>query len=187
MVTESQFKYWTEEEIKIVKLHYKGKHQNIKTIMQLIKDKCHINRSYYAIRHEASNLGLTKNKGKIWTTNQEKELINYAGSYTPQQIAFKMKRTLSSIHHKMQDLGLNGRDRIDWYTMGDVCEILGVCDDTFNRWVKSGKLKASFISEKSTIYQVGLEDLRNFIRRYPLELTGRNVDMSQIVQILSGG
>jgi hypothetical protein len=130
-------------------------------------------------------LGLTRRKGYVWTDEQVAKLEQMAGKYTANQIASKLKRTKSSVNHKLRDLGLSGYDKNDWYSMKDVCYILGVSDDTFLRWVKSRKLKASYHGDNSNVFHVDLVDLKRFIIRYPLELTGRNVDMSQIVVILT--
>lgn len=176
---------WNDDELNIVRLHYHGNISSIRCIIKLIKDKFGVLRTYDAVRHKATQLGLTRRKGYVWTDEQVAKLEQMAGKYTANQIASKLKRTKSSVNHKLRDLGLSGYDKNDWYSMKDVCYILGVSDDTFLRWVKSRKLKASYHGDNSNVFHVDLVDLKRFIIRYPLELTGRNVDMSQIVVILT--
>jgi hypothetical protein len=176
---------WIEDEKNIIKLLYDGKNQSIKSIQCCIEEKYGIKRTMYAIRHMAGMLGLVQTKKVAWSENDINKLDKMAGKYTAYKIASKLNRSVSSVCHKANELGIKLRQRIEWYTLKDVRDILGVGEDTANNWLKSNKLIASKNSDRNTPHwHIKESDLRNFIIKYPSELTGRNVDLVQIINLL---
>ncbi len=103
-----------------------------------------------------------------------------------------MHRSFNSVIVRMKRKGHLRRVRDGWYTKKEVCEILGCEHKWLQRRIESGALIASWHSEvkpqKSggALWEIRDKDLRAFIRKYPEELNGRNVDMIQIVELLCG-
>ena len=99
---------------------------------------------------------------------------------------------MNSITVKMRRLGISRRARGGWYTKSDISELIG-CD---HKWVQkridSGQLVASYHygSRPSFVGQsawhIEADDLSRFIRRFPEDLQGRNVDMVGLVDLLAG-
>lgn len=175
---------WTPPEHSIVRLYFKGTRESIDFITQVIQDRFGIYRSYDAVRHQAKLMGLTKCKGLRWGKKDAELITELAGKYTAKQIARKLNRSLHAIHSKARKLGvvLDSCSRNDWYTLCDLMEIFGVADSTINNWVSQKLLKCTKYDEGT--YKFQSKDVKSFICKYPMELTGRNVDLLQIVGIL---
>lgn len=58
----------------------------------------------------------------------------------------------------------------DWLTVGRVAEHCLVTPTTVRRWIKGGKLSALRIP--SGHYRVGIEDFRDFLKRYDMPIKG---------------
>lgn len=175
---------WTQQELDFLKVSYKGTKGNVFSVQQSIKRMFGIDRTYYAIRHKAKDLELTKHRSRKWSKLQESELENLASEMPVKKIALKMNRTLHSIRNKCNELGIKTGTpgRCNWYTQQDLVHIFGVCNTTILRWIKNKELIAD---KQGSSYKISIKDLRNFIIKYPFEFTGRNVDMIQIVDILT--
>jgi excisionase family DNA binding protein len=99
---------------------------------------------------------------------------------------FHNNRTPRAIYAKASDLGIRLLQRNERYTLNEVSEMLGVWDKTVYMWIKNGKLAATKSGDPTlSHWNITRNDVRKFIIRYPTELTGRNVDMVQIVDILT--
>jgi predicted DNA-binding ArsR family transcriptional regulator len=89
-------------------------------------------------------------------------------------------------------LKLHLRSRDDWYTKKEVCEILGVDHKRVQSYIDNGLLTASYHNGHKpgklgmAMWHIERKDLSSFIRKYCDEFTGRNVDLTQIVEILVG-
>ena len=79
-------------------------------------------------------------------------------------------------------------DRDGWYTLNETCEILGKDAAWIIKRIENGALKATRrnLNPKTGHWHIERKDLRDFIRKYPEDLTGRNVGLVQIVEILTG-
>jgi excisionase family DNA binding protein len=180
---------WSDAELDIIRQTFDGSRLKTEQIIRLIKANYNIDRTYYGIRHKAGSIGLTRQKNGIyatkWTEEQEEKLRNLIGVYSPGIVAVKLGRSLRSIYQKCHRLGLSNYMRDGWYTINDANQILGVSVPTVRRWIIDGKLKA--VQCKSNLmWRIEKRDLKRFIQTYPCELTGRNVDMVQLVDILCG-
>jgi hypothetical protein len=89
-------------------------------------------------------------------------------------------------------LKLNLRVRDGWYTKADVCEIVGEDHKKVQRWIDRGFLKATWHFDRKpsksglSSWHIAEADLKDFLILYSHELMGRNVDIQQIVWILTG-
>lgn len=94
--------------------------------------------------------------------------------------------------NRARRLGVGCRERDGWYTLTEVCEILGVHSTWLRKRIDSGALPASHHHgeeprmEGLASWHIKEFDLRRFIIRYSKDLLARNVDLPQIVAILVG-
>ena len=179
---------WTEEERDIVRCNYQGTVQSA----QEIADRLGV--SLVAVKGQVQSLGVAKiTDRRKWDTSQDERLRELLEHYPVGQVAKRMGRTINSVSVRAKRLGISRRDRFDWYTKSECAAILG----KNHRWVQaridSGALPATSYYGKERPTQLGQSawkikrsDLRQFIRRFPEELNGRNVDLIAIVDILVG-
>jgi hypothetical protein len=61
----------------------------------------------------------------------------------------------------------------------------GVGEVVSQNWIRYGKLIATKnTASKDSHWHINEDNLRKFIIKYPAELTGRNIDLIQVVSIL---
>ncbi len=152
-----------------------------------------LGRSVSSVKSKAGWLGLTKTSGfKHWTAQENERLVELVGRISPKKVAKRMGRSVTAVRSRAGRMGLSWRNRNDWYTEFEVSEILGFGPHWVGKRIHEGTLKASFEHDrepgKSSPYpwRIERDDLRAFLRRYPHELIGRNLDIVQIVEILAG-
>ena len=104
-----------------------------------------------------------------------------------------MKRSRVAVLVKAKKLKLPKNNRDGWYTEQDVAEILGMASRTVQGRIKEGLLTATSHDStrpprkgKSAPWHISKASLVNYIRTYPKDLVGRNVDIIVIVDLLSG-
>jgi len=126
---------------------------------------------------------------RCWTTREVERLYELAETLSTPDIATKLDRSENSIKVKLRRLKVSRRVRSGWFTEQEVCEILGVD----HKWVSSrGVRKTPFNAchpprkGKSTPWKILETDLRDFIRKCPEELVGRDLDIIMVVDILAG-
>ena len=178
---------WTDEESEFVRLHYKGTHASAAEIGS------RLGRTQNAVTSHISIMGLTSNHPRhAWTPKQDEQLRELSPCYAASQIARKMHRSINSVVVRSKRLGISRRTHDGWYTEKEVCEILAVDHHWVQKRIDSGALKATYhngVRPSHTglaMWHIEQTDLRDFIRRHPDELTGRNVDMITLVEILAG-
>lgn len=178
---------WTDEERQIVRRDYKGTNQSTQQIAN------NVGVTFNAVKGQVQKMGISFHPDrKPWMPEEEERLTELITQYPPYLVAKKMKRGINSIIVKIKRMGLSRRVRDGWYTKQEVCEILGVDHHWVQARIDIGALRASWHNDVKPQQSGGacwhiLEgDLRIFIRKYPHELHGRNVDIIQIVEILAG-
>ena len=178
---------WTEEEKEIVRRDYKGTHDSA----QEIADRLGV--TFFAVRGQISKMGISFHPDRQkWTPEQDDQVCELIHRYSPQGVARRMHRSINSVVVRAKRLRQYRRDRDGWYTKKDVCEIFGVDHKWLQRRIDSGALVATPHNGSrpkqngGACWHITEEALRRFIKRYPQELQGRNVDMIQVVEILVG-
>jgi len=183
---------WTEEELLIVRRDYQGTMRSAAAIAQYLSAMTGENITMYAVTGQVQKLGISFIRRKSWTTDEDERLSDLIGKYDPKKIARIMGRSVNSVVVRSKRLGCSRRARNGWFTKREVCEILGVDHRLAQAWIDAGKLKASWHHDAKpqqkggACWHVEEKDLRDFLRRYPTELVGRNVDLVTIVHILAG-
>jgi len=177
---------WTDEEREVIRCGY-----------------CHTKRSKdelaarlgttrQAVAAQVQLLGITRQVGRAWTDAEDRKLIKLLESHCPQYVAKMMHRSVSSVVSRSKRLGVRRRMRDSWFTEKDVGTILGHSCRWVRKRIDEGKLKATYHNghhpsgKGLSMWHIEESDLREFIRTYPQELTGRNVDMIMLVDILAG-
>lgn len=178
---------WTDTELEIVRRDYRG------TRASAINLASRLSVTYWQVHYILEGMGLNHRwNERYWTAKEDKYLKNNYDRLSEKQLHRHLKRSKNSIHVRTTRLGLSRRNRDGWYTMKEVCEILGVDHHKVSRWIEQDILKASYHHGQkpqksgSGYWHIDRADLAAFIRRYPQELIGKNVDLIQIVEILVG-
>lgn len=177
---------WTEAEKEIVRRDYKGTNASA----QKIADQLGV--TFCAVKGQAQKLGVMRRKSPPWKAKEIKILKELVHHKSVGQIAKILHRSPNAVKVKAVRLKLNLRARDGWYTKAEVCEICGEDHNKVQKWIDCGALKATwhFDTEPSkqgmSCWHIEEKDLREFIILYSGELLGRNVDIQQIVWILTG-
>jgi hypothetical protein len=185
--------HWTEEELAIVRRDYQGTNRSAQVIACLVTSQAGEKITPCAVRGQVARMGISfKPANKIWTLKEEEHLGELITKYPIYEIARRMKRSKNSIRVKATRMGYSTLARDGWYTKREVCEILGVDHRRVQSWIDTGALKARPHGELHpqkngmAMWHIAIEDLADFIKTHAVELTGRNVDLFAIIEIVSG-
>lgn len=128
--------------------------------------------------------------GIKWDENELATLYEMAEMYTPNQIAFRLKRrgyhrTVSAVKRKLRSLGYSTRPVLDNYSCSEIARNLCLHRTTILYWVSQGWLKA----KKSSVhcYQVKSRDLKQFFQNPPASIRKRIAAVDpQVISYLVG-
>jgi DNA-binding CsgD family transcriptional regulator len=176
---------WTEEEREIVRRDYKGTNASSRAIA------AELGVTEFAVKGQAAKLGLMQQKSPNWTQEEYRTLRENVHRKSIGQIAKMLGRSTNAVKVKATRLKLKLRKRDGWYTKTEVMEICGVDHRKVQEWIDSGALPAAWhFGNKPggpglASWHIEYEDLRNFLLVNCGELLGRNVDLQQVVWIVS--
>ena len=172
---------WAQEEIDLIRRgyrHYRNSRLELARALDATPSQ---------ISYQINKMGIRKPSARRpWTNEEDEVLIRLMPTKTAISIARRMNRTINAVTARSTRLGINRRDRDGWYTLLETCEILGREHAWLTKRIEKGSLKATRRNPGSNHWHIKRNDLRDFIRKYPEELVGRNVDLVQMVEILSG-
>ena len=178
---------WSDEEIDVVRREYQGTHAS----RDALADKLGV--SPNAVARIVSQNGLAKNTDRRrWTLDEVERLRELTEQHSINKVAKLMGRSLNSVTVKANKLHISRRDRSGWFTKKEVCEILGKDPRWVQRRIDDGTLPAFWHHGRqpqqkgASAWHIKQADLKGFLRRYPDELNGRNVDLVSVVAILAG-
>ena len=178
---------WTDEEREILRREYAGTRQS----RQEIAAKLGV--TEFAVAGQIGKMGIAKRTDRRpWTPEEDELLQELVTRKSMTAIAKKMGRTINSVTVRAKRIQAPRTTRDGWYTMREVCQILGVGHKWLRTRIESGAFPAiphhGRHPQKAGggAWHIEEKDLRQFIRRYPHELNGRNVDLLQVVDILAG-
>ena len=183
-----RFHAWTDTEIEIIRRDYRHTHRSRDELA------ARLGVTPAAVAGQIMRHGLAKRTlRRPWTAEEEDRLERLIGERPPGVIAKMMRRSVNSIVVKSKRLGLSRRAHTEWYTKREVCEIFGVDHKWVQARIDSGALKAEPFFPGSqpqrngqAPWRISRKSVYDFLRRYPEELNGRNVDLTQVVEILAG-
>jgi len=183
--------YWTEEEKAIVRRDYQGTSKSAEQIANLLSYITGKRITFCAVKGQIALMGIAHRK-KPWTLKEEDRLRGLIPLHPIYKIAKTMGRSKNSIRVKATRLGLSTQFRDGWFTKAEVSQILGVDHKKVQKWIDTGALKASWHGETKpqmhggSCWHITSQELRAFLQSHAVELTGRNVDLFMIVELLTG-
>ena len=181
---------WTEAEREYVRQNYLGTHESRNHIAN------HLGVSPHAVTGQIAKMGIAKRSDRRpWDEAQDERLRELGPQHAVTLIAKRMDRSVNSITVRMKRLGIHRRDRFGWYTLREACEILGKEHKWLEKRLDNGVIKATrhtLPDEKNPAardrytWHITEAALRDFIRRFPQDLDGRNVDLITMVDLFAG-
>ncbi len=184
---------WTDDERLIVRRDFSHTHTSRVELARRLSFMTGDTITEFAIAGQVQIMGIAKRDDRRrWTPEEERRLVTLIPRFGPRDIAKMMHRSLNSVVVKAQRLHASRRVRNDWFTKMEVCEILGVDHHWVQRRIDCGALVATSHhgirpqQNGGASWHIEAKALRNFIRRYPDELTAKNVDLVFIVELLAG-
>ena len=112
--------------------------------------------------------------------------------YHPTRVANIMRRGVNSVVIRSKRLCISRKVKDGWYNKKEVREIFGVDHHWLQHRIDSGAIVATPhgnikpSKHGGGCWHIEQGALRCFIRLYPQELVGKNIDIIQIVNILVG-
>lgn len=178
---------WTEEERDIVRRDYHGDKASAEAIA------AYLGVTFCAVKGQVQKLGLARQDRRPWTRKEDNRLQRLMRKECPRNVAIKMHRSINSVVLRAKRLSISRRDRDGWFTKADACAILGVDHKWVQKRIDLGVIEATHHNEESppqkgggSCWHIEQSALVKYIRRYPEELTSRNVDLIMIVDMLAG-
>lgn len=165
---------WTEDERDFLRVEYTGTIQSLKDLAK------EMGLSDSSIRGQLSRMGLIKLEGR-WSKEEQEFLEENFSKLSLTTLAGKLHRGVNAVAAKAYRLKVSRRVKEGFFTMRDVSRILGVDEKWIERRLRNG-FKIDMYPKK----RISEKALRDFIRRYPEELTGHSVDFVMLVDILAG-
>lgn len=178
---------WTDEERDIIRRDYRHTRQSCLYLAN------RLGVSKFAVKGQITIMGIGKSDDRhLWTPAEKEKLDDLIQKYSPRTVAKLMHRSINSVVGMSKRLKISRRFRTGWFTKKEVCEILAHDHKWVQRRIDSGVLKASYHygvrpSKKGlSAWHIDEQDLVAYIRRYPEELVGCNIDIMMIVELLAG-
>lgn len=101
----------------------------------------------------------------LWSDRDVDLLEKWATQYPTEIIAKRLKRSKQAILWKAHKLNLSLKPEIDYITVNELCNLIGVYRDAVRDWINAGHLKAYKTSEHG-IYRIRMADFRTFYSCY---------------------
>jgi len=178
---------WTDDEMEIVRQKYQGTNASAEAIAR------ELGVTKYAVKGIVQRLGITRVKSPPWTADEDERLIELLSKHPAGEVAKRMGRSTNAVVVRSKRLGYSRRSRDGWYTKKDMCCMLGVNHRWLQRYIDRGELKASWHygtkpgQKGFAAWHIEQREVRKFIIRHCYDLVGRNVDLPDIVYVLTGG
>lgn len=183
---------WTDEEREIVRSMYKGTNKSALDIANRLTTLSGEKITIWAVKGQVQKMGLAIDKSRRWEPKEKEKLAELMGKFRPEKVAIMLHRSVNSVQVMAKRQGCGKRVRDGWYTKREVSEICGVDHKKVQQWIDAGELKASYEhgvrpqKNGAASWHIDESDLREFFIQHSYELTGRNVDLFQMVNILVG-
>ena len=146
-----------------------------------------------ALSELISRMGLRVVRRRRWSPREEKRLEELLANHSVDEVVKITKRSYTAVLVKAKKLHLAKNNREGWYTEEDVAQIFGMSGKTVTNRIEKGLLTAMPHDSsrpprkgKSAPWHISKESLIGYIRKYPEDLQGRNVDMICLVDVLAG-
>lgn len=174
--------WWSEEDKNYVIQNYKHTIESAQQVGNVLK------RTAIAVQCMAGTLHLQNRVRNNWKTEEDEFLTDNYADKSMHFLTDKLGRSRNSIYCRAEELGIVRHDRNDCFTIQDLVPVLGIAHRTIRSWIESGKLKCEVEKPESGPvfrYRITRQNLKLFLKKYPLELQGKNVDMVWLIDILT--
>ncbi|MBA7675733.1 hypothetical protein ES703_83970 [subsurface metagenome] len=166
---------WNDDERDIIRRDYKHTHRSRQELA------ARLGVTDFAVAGQISTMGIAKSDDRRQWSPEEKE-----------RLARMMHRSLNSVVVMSKRINVSRLIREGWYTKREVCEILAHDHKWVQTRIDSGALKATYHYEHRptqkgmSAWHIDEHDLVLYIRKYPQDLVGCNIDIIMIVELLAG-
>lgn len=178
---------WTDDERNVIRSDYRHTRESA------IELADRLGVTEYGVKGQISAMGIAKSDDRCpWTPEEKQELDVLMHKFCPRRVARMMHRSLNSVVVMSKRLNISRRHRTGWFTKSEVCEILGHDHRWVQRRIDSGAIKAAYHYDRrpsklgGSAWHIDEQDLVLFLRKYPEELVGCNMDIQMIVELLAG-
>jgi hypothetical protein len=179
---------WTEIESEYVRVNYDGTGQSVQIMAGYLQ------MSFQQVKSHIQFLGIANHTGYArWDPKDDDIVRELVGKVSPNGIARRLRprRTARAVVVRIKRLGLSRRNRDGWYTKTETAQIFGVGHHRIQCFIDAGFLRASYHFDRKpsklgmSMWHIEEDAIASFLKRHPEELNGRNVDLIQVVQILT--
>ena len=184
---------WTDEERAIIRRDYKHTRKSRRQIADYLTQLTNDRITECGVAGQIAIMGIAKSTDRHpWSPEEEEKLRELMPTFNPRVVARKMHRSINSVVVKSKRLSVSRRSRNGWFTKKEIMEILGHDHKWVQRRIDSGALEATYhydhrpTQKGGSAWHITEKALENFIKTYPEELVGCNIDIITIVDILSG-
>ena len=179
--------HWTEDEKAFLRENYRYTIDSLKLLA------LRLGVSDSSVRQQLTRMGILKLTGR-WSEADQKFLEDNYGKLSLRVISRRLGKSCNSVTSKAHRLGVSSRGKDDWFSMQEMAQILGVDQSWIRRRIGNGFKLEMYPHNPESIpskghyssWHISRKAFRQFIRRYPEELTGHNVDFVMLVDILAG-
>ena len=184
---------WTDEERAIIRRDYKHSRASCQQLAEYLSRETGDRITAFAVRGQVTSMGIAKSDDRHpWNPEEDAKLMELIPTFCPRVVARKMHRSINSVVVRSKRLNISWRVRNGWFTKSELMEILGHDHKWIQRRIDSGAIKATYHYDYrptqlgGSAWHITEADLKKFIKTYPEELMGCNIDIITIVNILSG-
>ena len=184
---------WTDEERAIIRRDFKHSRASCEQLAEYLSRLIGEKITAFAVRGQVTCMGIAKSDDRHpWSSKEDAKLMELMPTFCPRTVAKIMHRSINSVVVRSKRLNISRRCRNGWYTKKEVMEILGHDHKWIQRRIDSGALKATYhydhrpTQKGGSAWHIAEADLKKFIKTYPEELMGCNIDIITIVDIISG-
>lgn len=184
---------WTDEERAIIRRDFKHTLESCRQIAEHLSRVSEDRITAFGVRGQVTTMGIAKSDDRHpWTPEDDAILVELIPSFCSRVVAMKMHRSINSVVVRSKRLNISRRCRNGWFTKKDVMEILGHDHKWVQRRIDSGALQATYhygvrpTQKGMSAWHIEERALKKFIKTYPEELVGCNLDIITIIDIVSG-
>lgn len=188
---------WTDEERAIIRRDYKHTNESCRQLADYLSRLIGEKITEFGVKGQISIMGIAKSDDRHpWNPEghgeEDAKLRDLIPVFCPRKVGRMMHRSLNSVVVRSKRIQISRRCRNGWFTKKEIMEILGHDHKWVQRRIDSGALKATYHYEHRpcqkgmSAWHITEKDLRHFIKTYPEELVGCNIDIITIVDIISG-